>query len=149
MEGDGHSLTAEVAARIFARDGSHWAGISEKEDLERTWGKTMSRSGSYIGGHTVIGPRSGWFSKNKKRVFKKKKTKPAQTPPLAGKIDAAPKILVWRAPPETTEMRIDKLRKLIVQHEGEVRGAERKLKQALERAERAKTELAELLASRK
>jgi hypothetical protein len=33
----------------------------------------MSRRGYYIGGHTVIGPNSGWFSKNKGGKKKKRR----------------------------------------------------------------------------
>jgi colicin import membrane protein len=32
--------------------------------------------GAYIGGHTVIGPGSGWFSKSKPKIKAKKKPKP-------------------------------------------------------------------------
>jgi hypothetical protein len=36
----------------------------------------MSKRGSYIGGHTIVGPHTGWFSGvGKKRKAKKKKTK--------------------------------------------------------------------------
>lgn len=41
----------------------------------------MSKTGSYIGGHTILGPRSSWFSKSRRKKTKKSKK---SKKPLAG-----------------------------------------------------------------